>query len=314
MKHPSEISRRDFLAVTSAAALAAMAAPVSAAATQSRLGPICFFTKPLDDRPMEEVVDLVAEAGYPALDISVRANGIIKPEKVAADLPRAAELARKAGLTMPMMVTAIGDAKDPFAADVLKTAAGVGVKFYRTNWFKYADGIALREQWPGFRAKLEGLAELNRALGLCAVYQNHAGTGVGAPLWDLLELLRGLDPQFVGSQYDIRHATVEGAESWPLALRQLAPHIRCLAIKDFAWSRKDGKWVMDNVPLGEGIVNFKKYFALVKTLGIAGPVSLHVEYPLLTAEEKQLPSAAQRARIVAVLKREREWLENVLKT
>lgn len=309
----NSITRRDFLATTSAAALAAIASPALAVESKSKLGPICLFTKPLDDRPVEEVVEIAAAAGFSALDITVRSNGVIKPEKAGTDLPRAAELAEKAGLTIPMMACGFNDVNEPFAKAVLKAAAGVGVKFYRPLWFKYADGVALREQWPGFRAKLEGLAALNRELGLCTTYQNHSGTGVGAPLWDLVEIFRGLDPQFTGSQYDIRHATVEGAESWPLALRQLAPHVRCIAIKDFIWTKKADKWVIENVPLGEGIVNFKKYFALVKELGITSPISLHVEYPVLTADEKKLPAAEQRARIIAVLKRDREWLEATLR-
>jgi L-ribulose-5-phosphate 3-epimerase len=301
-------TRRDFI-TTSAAALAATVSPTNAAESKPKLGPICFFTKPLDDRPVEEVIEIIAAAGYSALDISVRSNGLIKPEKVGTDLPRAAELATRAGLTIPMMVTALGSAKDPFTKEILKTAAAVGVKTYRTNWFDYEAKTPPRGQWPAFRAKLESLTELNRELGLCAAYQNHAGLRVGAGLWDLAEILQGLDPKLFGSQYDIRHATVEGAESWPLALRQIAPHIRCLAIKDFVW--KDRK--AESVPLGEGLVDFKKYFALVKELGIGGPITMHVEYPVLTSDEKKLSAAEQRTRIIAVLKRDREWLENALK-
>lgn len=306
------LTRRDFIA-TSAAALAVIATPALAAESKPKLGPVCLFTKPLDERPIEDTVEIAAAAGFSALDITVRPNGLIKPEKVTTDLPRAADLAKKAGLTIPMMACGFNDVNEPFAKDVLKTAAAVGVKYYRPLWFKYDEAAPLRDQWPAFRAKFEGLAALNRELGLCTAYQNHSGTGVGAPLWDLVEIFRGLDPQFTGSQYDIRHATVEGAESWPLALRQLAPHIRCTTAKDFIWTKTDGKWVIENVPLGQGLVNFKKYFALLKQLGITGPISLHVEYPVLTAEEKKLPAAEQRARIIAALKRDREWLEAALR-
>ena len=95
-------------------------------------------------------------------------------------------------------------------------------------------------------------------------------------------------------QYDIRHATAEGGQSWPVALKLLAPWIKCTDAKDFKWEQTPGKAAIENVPIGEGVVNFDAYFKLMKELNLGGPISVHLEYPpferapQMTQEEKRV--------------------------
>ena len=110
--------------------------------------------------------------------------------------------------------------------------------------------------------KLEKLAKLNEKYSISGEYQNHSGdygSGIyfGAPIWDLAAALKRINSPFLGSQYDIYHATVEGANTWPVGLKLISPYIRSIDIKDFYWSKKDGKWISETVPLGEGMVDFK---------------------------------------------------------
>jgi L-ribulose-5-phosphate 3-epimerase UlaE len=60
--------------------------------------------------------------------------------------------------------------------------------------------------------------------------------------------------------------------------------IKTLAIKDFHWQKENGKWVVHDTPMGEGMVDFKTYFKLLKQYEINVPVSLHLEYSLGGAE------------------------------
>jgi L-ribulose-5-phosphate 3-epimerase len=135
-----------------------------------------------------------------------------------------------------------------------------------------------------FQQKIKELSHLNKRLGLTGCYQNHAGNGVGSSIWELWELLRQADKQYMGLQYDIRHAVVEGGFSWQNGLRLVQPQIKTLAIKDFIWEKKDGEWNTQNTPVGEGMVDFKTYFKLLKQYQLNAPVSLHLEYPLGGAE------------------------------
>ena len=88
----------------------------------------------------------------------------------------------------------------------------------------------------------------------------------------------------MGLQYDIRHAVVEGGLSWQKGLRLIQPQIKTLAMKDFMWEKKNGVWDTQNTPVGEGMVDFKTYFMLLKQYRVSAPVTLHLEYPLGGAE------------------------------
>jgi sugar phosphate isomerase/epimerase len=152
------------------------------------------------------------------------------------------------------------------------------------------------------------IAELNRKYKIRAGYQNHSGTRIGGPVWDIHELLQGIPSDLIGCQYDVRHATVEGANTWMLGMRLLAGQITSLAIKDFTWKTINGKPEAVTVPLGEGIVNWDLYFQTVKELKIKGPVTLHVEYPLLEKGEEELPLISQQNIIVKKLTKDMDFL------
>jgi sugar phosphate isomerase/epimerase len=239
---------------------------------------ICVFSKHLQFLDYEATADVAAEIGFDGIDFTVRPGGHVLPENVERDLPKAVRAAQNAGLATPMMTTAISAADEPMAETTLRTAAALGIRSYRMNWVSYGEGIL--ESLQAYRQKFRRLAELNEELGLHGAYQNHSGTQIGAPVWDLHLLLEDLDPRFAGCQYDIRHATVEGGSSWPLGLRLIHSFVRTTVIKDFVWEKREGSWQVKNVPLAEGMVDFPSYFALIKKLEIAGPISLHFEYEL----------------------------------
>jgi sugar phosphate isomerase/epimerase len=51
------------------------------------------------------------------------------------------------------------------------------------------------------------------------------------------------------------------------------------AIKDFYWEKRDGKWRVKWVPLGEGMVPWADIYSAYAKSGFTGPLSLHLEYP-----------------------------------
>src|SRR5205085_5843667 len=92
-----------------------------------------------------------------------------------------------------------------------------------------------------FEKQLTGIAALNKKYSIYGEYQNHAGMYFGAPVWDLYSVLSKIGSPWLGSQYDILHATVEGASAWPIGFNLLKPFIKSMDIKDFKWIEKDGK-------------------------------------------------------------------------
>jgi len=182
------------------------------------------------------------------------------------------------------MVTAIQDADNSTDKKVLEVASKLGFQYYRMNWFAYPEGKSMPESLQSFTQKVKDLSLLNKKLRLTGCYQNHSGILVGAAIWEIWELLKEADKQYMGIQYDIRHASVEGGLSWQNGLRLIQPQIKTIAIKDFKWENKNGEWIAQNTPIGEGMVDFKTYFKLLKQYQVNVPVSLHLEYPLGGAE------------------------------
>ena len=119
-----------------------------------------------------------------------------------------------------------------------------------------------------------------------------------------------MDPQWIGCQYDIRHATVEGMRSWPLGLKLLKEHIRCMVIKDFKYGEKDGRAIEVNVPVGEGVVDFKAYFKLVTEMGIHGPITIHLEYPMFP--EKEMTLAQKKEHVIQLMRKDLNSLKSFL--
>lgn len=314
-------TRRDFVSLL---ALAGAAAPLAGFAAEKKpaavapaapAGPttIHIFSKPLHTMSYAETAKLIAACGYGGIDYTVRkAQGHVLPEKVAEDLPRAIDAARAAGLKVEMITTEITSVREPHTETLLRTAAKHGVRFYRLGNWNYDTKLGVLGTFEKVRPDLKELAALNASLGIHGAIQNHAGTRIGGPVWDLYHLLKDIDPRALGVQYDIRHAVVEGAQSWPLQLRLLAPWIRCTDMKDFKWTQSPGKAVIDNTPLGEGIVPHDAYFKLVKELGIGGPISMHLEYPPFERPPASLSAADRLTQMTAFMKQDLAVLKALL--
>ncbi|WP_423146922.1 sugar phosphate isomerase/epimerase family protein [Rubrolithibacter danxiaensis] len=275
---------------------------------------ICIFSKHLQWLNYKDMAELVTEIGFDGIDLTVRKGGHVLPEKAVEDLPAAVETVRKAGVDVFMLSTDIQNAKEPFTEEILKAAAAKHIKYYRTGWFEYKNDTTIQDNLAMIKEQFSGLSELNKKHGTCGVYQNHAGANFGSPVWDLWLAIKDFHPDLISCQYDIRHATVEGANSWPLGLNILKNNIRTLDIKDFRWEKNNNnQWQAKSVPLGEGMVDFKKYFSLIKQYNISGPMSLHYEYPLGGAEEGAKKISISTKEFVTAVKKDLLYLKELLK-
>lgn len=300
--------RREFLAGAAAAGLAASLGPAASASAATGAGgaspvaagparPIVVFTKHLQFiRDFDELAGTAASLGFDGLDLTVRKGGHVEPENAPRDLPRAHAAALKAGVSLPMITTAVESVLDPKTEPLLRAAAELGIRVYRIGNFGYSPDQPIPERIEQLRGQFGKLAELNAKLGVTAAYQNHSGSDrVGAPVWDLWEIIKDLDPAGIGFNYDIGHATLEGGESWPLSWRLAAPRARVVTVKDFVWKKGNKGWSPEWTPLGEGMVDLDAFLAMVKRDGFAGPISQHFEYklkegePTLAAMRRDLP-------------------------
>lgn len=282
----SMMNRKNFISTTTASLAGLCVLPGQALYSDRPSNPVCIFSKCLQFLNYDELGETISKIGFNGADLTVRKGGYVLPENVKIDLPGVVKALRKAGIDVPMIVTDINDANDRYTEDILATAAELGIKYYRMGSFYYHKDNTVFKDLDGYKKKLEGLEKLNRKYDIRCGYQNHSGPWgiVGGAVWDLYYILKDFDPEYVGIQYDIAHATAEGGYSWELALKVVKPWINSLAIKDFVWQKGKKRWETKWVPLGDGMVDFKRYSEQVNPLLSEIPITIHYEYDLGGAE------------------------------
>ncbi len=133
---------------------------------------IHIFSKHLQFLNYKDMAEAAVEMGFDGIDLTVRPDGHVLPERVETDLPKAIEAMHKVGLAPLMMTTAIEDADNKLDKRVLEAAAKQGMQYYRMNWYPYPEGKSMPEALQYYQQKVKGLSLLNKKLGLTGCYQN----------------------------------------------------------------------------------------------------------------------------------------------
>jgi sugar phosphate isomerase/epimerase len=270
-------TRRDF-ARGVALAGAGMLGRGGAGASPSRPA-LCLFSKHLPKLNYTELAQTVKQMGFDGVDLTVRAEGHVRPERAAEDLPRAVDAIRGQGLAASMITTGLISASDPAARPTLATAGKLGVPFFKLGYWQYSPATSIESRMAEVRRDVGALVVMGKEHGVAAGYHNHSGNYVGAAVWDIRSIIGDMDPRWIGYYFDPCHATAEGGEGgWQISLRMALARIKMVAIKDFLWEKRAGKWAMRMCPLGEGMVRWPEFFAALRAARFTGPISMHVEY------------------------------------
>lgn len=237
------------------------------------------FTKSLQDLSFDETARVASEIGWDGIELALRPGGHVLPERVEDDLPRLARALRARGLTVLVIATDVRG-PDALSERVLRAATREGIRLYRTGYFRYRQDTSIPRQLAEIRARLTDLAALNADIGVTGLMQNHSGNGyVGSAVWDLHALLEHIDARQLGVHFDIGHATVESGLSWPTNFALVQDRVGAVIVKDFVWETAPAgggrpAWC----PIGKGMVD-PRFFALLKSSGFQGPITMQYEYP-----------------------------------
>lgn len=293
-------TRRELLALAAGLPMAARGGDPAAKPT------LCLFTKHLPHLGYKEMAKTLRSLGFAGADLTTRPRGHVLPENVERDLPLAYEALASEDVALPMISTGLLSRRDPAARSTLYTAARLGIPFFKLGYFRYRDFADLDGQLSRVKADVEGLAAIAGHAGITGGFHNHSGTFVGSALWDHWWILRDTDPQQVGIYFDPCHATIEGGSAgWEIGFHRLKDRLKMVACKDFVWERRDGKWKAAMCPLGQGMVDYPRFFQALAATGFAGPISLHVEYKIEAPTESQ-----RREKEMAAIERDFKYLKS----
>ena len=278
------ISRREFLKVSSAGALGgtvALKAGATAAAPATRgpfRGTLCLFSKPVPQLNWKELAESTKAAGFEGIDLTVRAEGHVLPERAETDLPKAVAAIREAGLKVPMITTELLSADDPTAKPTIITASKLHIPYLKPGYYKYKL-LNVVEEVNAAGRQFRTLVDLAKEHGIQVGYHNHPRY-IGEAIWDMARAIEPLDPSWCGYYYDLCQATIEGGESgWRVSTNLVMPRLKMVAAKDFVWkSTGPHEWRAVICPMGQGMSRWKEFFQLLAKSDFHGPISYQHEY------------------------------------
>ena len=316
------LSRRELLkAIAVAPVTGPFASERDAAASQRSTASlplqVGIMSRHLQWTTAEEAIEVAKTAGYETIEWTVRTGGHIAPERVARELPQVVELTRNAGLSVPIISTAIQDASSPYAEAILAAAKEAGVQFYRCGqYFRYDYAKPIATQIDALKPRIASLVPLNQKYGLTWLYHTHSGTGnIGGNVWDIWGAVKEFDPAYVALNYDVGHTTIRGGNGWEEAARVAMTHIRGVGIKDPRWQRGgDGRWTPEFVPIGEGMADLIARFRVFKSGGFSGPVIVYFEHHnLLGTDVGTWTLPMPKAEFIAIIKQDLDRLRDSMR-
>jgi len=275
-----KFTRRNFIKTSALAGSALLLGRTSVRGSfEEKKISISGFTKELQELSYEETAKTAKIIGWDGIECPVRPGGHVLPERVEEDLPKMNDELIQNGLSLDVIATNIHHPFEMYTETLLRTAADLGVKYYRLGWWNYDLSKSLDPQLNEIKSQLRDLATLNKELNIIGLYQNHSGRdSFGAPVWDIFQLLEEVNSDYLGSHFDIGHATVEGGYAWPINFHRIKNKIGAVIVKDFKWViNKNNNWEVEWCPLGDGQID-SKFFKMLDHIKFSGPVTMHYEY------------------------------------
>jgi len=240
---------------------------------------VCLYSQHLIKVEFEAVGMVLRDLGFDGCDFAVVPGSHIPPERAGADLMRGIEAISGVGLELPIISTSVISGNDPYGRQILGIAGFMGIGLFRPGYWKYGNAPDLEARLAEVQREVFGLASIARAYNVAMAVHNASGDSVGAGLWDLSGILRGIDPRWVGYDFDPGYATESAGVSGAGIVTRLAlPKLKAVTVRDFTWTKDAGLWKAAPCPLGEGMVDWRQFFAALARARFVGPITIEVRY------------------------------------
>jgi sugar phosphate isomerase/epimerase len=196
-----------------------------------------------------EIGTILNSLGFDGCDLAVQPGGTVAPDQSPVDMVRAIETLTGEGLEVPVITTAFFSVAEPWARNVLALCGRSGVPFFRSGYSRYPERLV------GHGNEVAALVAYGRA----------AGIGLGLPYPAAEVLIRDMDRDWAGYDFDPSQGKVESALS----------RIRMVVLRDV---RREGG-LATPCPLGEGSVDWPGFFGVLAHARFSGPLTLTIAYP-----------------------------------
>jgi sugar phosphate isomerase/epimerase len=239
---------------------------------------VCLFSQHLIKIEYDAIGMVLRDLGFDGCDLAVMPGSHVPPEKAGSDLMRAIEAVSGVGLEVPILTTAVTNGADPAGRTVLSIAGFMGIALFRPGYWRYGNAPDLEQREAEVQREMMGLASIGRAYNVAMAVHNMSGDNVGASVFELAGMFRGIDPRWVGYDFDPGYASAESPANWYNAMRVALPRLKAVAVKDFTFEKDGRAWKAVPCPMGEGMVDWAKFFATLVRAKYVGPITIEVKY------------------------------------
>jgi L-ribulose-5-phosphate 3-epimerase len=277
------------LAIAAASPLAAQTPPKPAPDPNAgrRAPMVILYSQTLIDIEYPELGDIVKQMGFDGVDLSIMPGGHVEPRLANVDLVRAFEVMEGNTLAVPVITTALTTPMDRTAVPVIALAGMSGAKIFRPGYWQNNGNPNPAMRLGEVQRDFFGLVNIARQYTMAGAIHNSAGDNVGASISDIQRIVEPIDGNSAGYYFDVCNAAANGgAGGWEAAMRMAMPRIKAVIIQDFTWEKQNGRSQITKCPLGQGVVDWPKFFQMLAQANFTGPITLQVDY-----KTKAMPSA-----------------------
>ena len=240
--------------VTSALAIAPSPNPHIYWMQASRYSQYISTPKESIDNPRAVGVAIAAymkQIGHSSVDLGVRRGAHIDPVYAAQRLGPMVEGIRSGGIICDMITTDLVELGTPVPGDIdgqmakpediITAAARAGIKRYRATPVSLAAtdtayGDDVLAQLKAFGVKLKAMEVLNKKLNIATAFHTFSGARFTASIGDFLYAAQGIDPNYIGFNYDTGHMFTEGTSGgWRTDFREAQRYWQSIALKDVGY-------------------------------------------------------------------------------
>lgn len=314
------MNRRRAILTLGATAFSARAAFAQQAETPPRVTPeveaarlkkgarplLCAYSGCFAKIPYAQLPEIVGDMGYDGIDLTVMPGGHVDPSRYMVDLDRAFQTFQDAGIELPMVTTSFISPSQTYAYAILYVSAELGAHFCRLGVWPPPLPAEASPQLTNVRASMmrNDLAQFAVTGARCKItplLANHAGSYPGRSIPEVEAMLTGIDPKSFGYCFDPVQAVIEArsANAWEADLQAALPRLGAVALSDVVLDPDPGGMIKPRpCALGEGVIDWKKFFSALAAARFHGPVSMHMDYaPASAVNAMKKDLAFARARV-----------------
>ncbi len=232
------------------------------------------FSKPWPHKPLSELARHIKDLGFDGVELPVRDNFQVIPEKASRGLPEAAKIFEDNGVK-------IRSVAGPTNVETIEACGKAGVPILRVM-ARIDMSIGYFECERRIRKEYDALLPALQDHGVTIGVQNHADYFVGSAI-GLMHLIKGYDPKLVGAVLDPAHCGLDG-EPDDMAIDIVWSHLVLVNLKSAFWKRSTGpeaedvEWKKHWTTGRHGLTSWPKVAAELKKREYKGDYCLTAEY------------------------------------